>query len=118
MKPADRPISKKTSAQRKEIIMRTLLAVGWVVALLATRVAGEQQATPRTGDVLHVYTHNKVEGSTAYDEAMAAACLQGLINRDGPRVYLLPAKGSTSRHWDPSGSPARYWLDVLGREGR
>jgi signal transduction histidine kinase len=44
----------------------------------------------------------------AYDEAMAAASLQGIINRTGPEVYLLSSTNDR---------PA-YWLNVMSRDGR
>jgi len=39
---------------------------------------------------------------------MVAACLQGIINRKSPEVYLLSRKNARPR----------YWLDVLSKDGR
>jgi hypothetical protein len=44
----------------------------------------------------------------SYDEAMAVACLQGIINRQSPRFYVLSRKNSRPQ----------YWLDVLSKDGR
>ena len=57
---------------------------------------------------LYVYTLAQDGTPESYDEAMAVACLQGIINRAEPQVYLL------SRH----NTRPRYWLDLLTRDGR
>jgi GxGYxYP putative glycoside hydrolase C-terminal domain/GxGYxY sequence motif in domain of unknown function N-terminal len=56
---------------------------------------------------LYVYQLSDNGTPAAYDEAMAAACLQGILNQDAPRVYLV-AKAYTR---------PQYWLDVLSKEG-
>ncbi|MBI2425261.1 MAG: hypothetical protein HYV27_20715 [Candidatus Hydrogenedentes bacterium] len=57
-----------------------------------------------------LYTYRLAAQGTvaAYDEAVAVACLQGLINRDGPRLYVLAAF---------NGRP-QYWLDLFSRDSR
>ena len=40
-------------------------------------------------DVLHTYTLPESRTPEAYDETVAVACLQGLINREGPLLYVL-----------------------------
>jgi hypothetical protein len=57
-------------------------------------------------DALYLYEPANRNTQQAYDEAMAAACLQGIINRDAPRLYLLA----------PDNSRPRYWLDLFSRE--
>jgi hypothetical protein len=44
----------------------------------------------------------------SYDEAMAVAGLQGIINRQFPRLYVLSRKNSRPQ----------YWLDLLSKDGR
>jgi GxGYxYP putative glycoside hydrolase C-terminal domain/GxGYxY sequence motif in domain of unknown function N-terminal len=44
----------------------------------------------------------------SYDEAMAVACLQGIINRKSPEFYVLSRKDLRPQ----------YWLDLLSKEGR
>ena len=56
-----------------------------------------------------VFTYRLLDDQTpqAYDEAVAASCLQGLYNKaHGPAVYLL------SQNKRP-----QYWLDLFSREG-
>lgn len=57
---------------------------------------------------LYVYTLHHVNPVNDYDEALAAATLQGIINRDAPSVYVL----------SPTNSRPKYWLDLLSRDGR
>jgi hypothetical protein len=59
-------------------------------------------------DPLYTYTLSGDGSPRAYDEAVAVACLQGVINRDGPRVYVLSQKDRRPG----------YWLDLFSRGGR
>lgn len=61
----------------------------------------------RSSKPLQVYTLKVESAAAAYDEAIAVACLQGLINRQKPELYVL-----SSRQPRP-----QYWLDLLRREG-
>ncbi len=56
-----------------------------------------------------IYTYTIAHNGTpeSYDEAMAAACLQGIANRRSPVVYIL------SDH----NRRAHYWLDILSKPG-
>jgi hypothetical protein len=60
------------------------------------------------GRPLYTFTLTQDRTPAAYDEALAAATLQGIINRQAPELYVL------SR----SNTRPRYWLDVLARDGR
>ncbi len=61
-------------------------------------------------NAIFTYTRNMgVSTVQKYDEAMIAACLQGIINRDEPVVYVL--EGSGKRR-------PEYWLDKMSTEGR
>ena len=66
-------------------------------------LAGHVAAEP-----LHVYTLPNSGGADYYDHDMAVACLQGIINRDQPRLYVL------------SSTDARpgYWRDLFTKEGQ
>ena len=46
----------------------------------------------------------------SYDVAMAAACLQGIINREGPQVYVLSSVNTRPRYWLDVLSQAPQWL--------
>lgn len=78
-----------------------------------------------------IYLFELTENGTAYayDEAMAAACMQGLYNRTGPRVYVTCH--DDERHRNGSAGDAgwglkhlrrpcctpQYWLKLLSQEG-
>jgi hypothetical protein len=57
-----------------------------------------------------MYTFTLSPQGTAgfYDEALAVACLQGIINRTQPRLYVLSDKDARPK----------AWLDTLSAEGR
>ena len=57
---------------------------------------------------LHTYALAQDGTREAYDEAMAVACLQGIINRKSPELYVLSRKNTRPQ----------YWLDILSKEGR
>ncbi len=90
-------------------LTRTFLAAFGLATLAVSSPAAES-----TKPSIHAYRLSDDDtgagdGTPAsYDEAMAAACLQGLINRDAPEVYLL-AKNNTR---------PQYWLDLLSKDGR
>ena len=81
---------------------------------MATRMAlvcaADTQAAPGGSRSRTLYTYKLAQDGTAaaYDESLAVACLQGIINRDGPDVYVLSRKNSRPE----------FWLDVLSKEGR
>jgi len=57
---------------------------------------------------LHTYTLTKNGTPASYDEAIAVASIQGIINRTAPDLYIL--SGTATR--------PQYWLDLLSKEGR
>jgi len=79
--------------------MTTMAAYTTLATLLAPVAAPEP---------LHTYTLAQDGTPAAYDEAMLVASLQGLINRDGPRLYLLSRANNRPR----------YWLDIMAAGGR
>ncbi len=56
-----------------------------------------------------IFTYTLPTIGNIYDEAMAAACLQGIINRDAPVVYVLEGSGKHR---------PQYWLDIMSTDGR
>ncbi len=58
--------------------------------------------------LLYTYTLPESGTPTAYDEALAVASLQGIINRDSPELYVLTRN---------NGRP-QFWLDILTRNDR
>jgi len=57
-----------------------------------------------------IYTYTLSQSGTAesYDEAITVACLQGIINRNAPTVYILS---------ETNARPA-YWLELLTSDGK
>ena len=83
--------------------------------LAATQVAGtDAPAAPavpkqsKAGQPLYICTITANGTLASYDEAMAAASLQGIINRKSPEVYLLSHQNSRPQ----------FWLDLLAKDGR
>lgn len=64
---------------------------------------------PIQENTLYIYTLRKPKGTiAAYDEAMAATTIQGIINREcGPILYIQS---------QAMGMP-QYWLDILSADG-
>ena len=44
----------------------------------------------------------------SYDEAIAVASLQGIVNREAPRLFVVSSKNKRPQ----------YWLDILSEDGR
>jgi len=59
------------------------------------------EPTPIESGTLYVYTIEKSGTITAYDEVEAVACIQGVLNREEPCLYVL-----STTYGRPS-----YWLD-------
>src|SRR5580704_13132997 len=57
---------------------------------------------------LYLYSITASGTPASYDEAMAVASLQGIINRKSPEVYLLSHQNSRPQ----------YWLDLLAKDSR
>ncbi len=74
-----------------------------VLCFVMVRAASANDALP-----IHTYTLTQDGSPAAYDEAMAVASLQGIINRDAPELYLLSRKNTRPQ----------YWLDILTKDGR
>jgi hypothetical protein len=60
------------------------------------------------GSPLYTYTLAQDGAAAAYDEALAAATLQGIINRQGTKLYLLSRTKPRPQ----------FWLDLLAKDGR
>jgi hypothetical protein len=57
---------------------------------------------------LYTYTLAQDGSVESYDEAMAVACLEGILNRESPQIYVLSRKNTRPQ----------YWLDLLSKDGR
>ncbi|HZZ43390.1 MAG TPA: GxGYxYP domain-containing protein [Tepidisphaeraceae bacterium] len=60
------------------------------------------------GEAIYTYTLSGQASAEGYDEAMAVASLQGVINRESPAVYVLSAGDKMPG----------YWLDLMSKDGR
>ena len=69
---------------------------------------GEARKSPQRGKALQLYTLSHDGTAASYDEALAVASLQGIINRKSPEVYVL----------SPKNTRPQYWLDLLAKDGR
>ncbi|HTL30840.1 MAG TPA: GxGYxYP domain-containing protein, partial [Tepidisphaeraceae bacterium] len=59
-------------------------------------------------DLLYTYTLSHDNTPRSYDEALAVACVQGILNRESPRLYVLSRTNERPR----------YWLDLLRQDNR
>jgi hypothetical protein len=86
------------------------LAVVMLFGLTAHRLAADAKIGEKTGEAMPLYTYTLAQEPTpaSYDESLAAACLQGIINREAPVVYVLARKNARPQ----------FWLDVLSKDGR
>ena len=82
-------------------------AAAQTVGTGATAVSAGVKET-KEGQPLYIYTLTADGTPASYDEALAAASLQGIINRKSPAVYVLSRK---------NGRP-QFWLDLLTKDGR
>jgi hypothetical protein len=87
-----------TTPLPQRILASFLLVFGLLAAPLFAALPGP----------LHTFTLTQDGTPAAYDEAMAAATMQGVINREAPELYLLSRKNPRPQ----------YWLEVLTKEGR
>ncbi|KKL20530.1 hypothetical protein LCGC14_2454530, partial [marine sediment metagenome] len=88
-----------------------LLATATILSLLgvsATARAMDPGVQTGAANVIYTYTLAHDPTPQSYDEAVTVACLQGIINRDAPRVYVLSRKDNRPQ----------YWMKVLSGEGR
>ncbi|NUM53107.1 MAG: hypothetical protein HUU46_05635 [Candidatus Hydrogenedentes bacterium] len=60
-----------------------------------------------SSNALSTFQLGAQSGAAAYDEALAVSCLQGVINRDAPRLFVLSSANARPK----------YWLDVMSEEG-
>jgi hypothetical protein len=96
--------------------MRMLYSSGLLGWAWIASVAAAVDAAPGAGGVhaveaskpLYTYTLTHDGTRDSYDEALAVASLQGIINRQSPTLYLLSRKNTRPQ----------FWLDLLAQDGR
>lgn len=85
------------------------LAVSVMCAPQAPAAGGTTgEAAPSESQALHSYTLVHDGTPQSYDEALAVATLQGIINRQAPRLYVFSRKDKQPE----------YWLKTLSQPGR
>lgn len=87
-------------------LVQLLLAVTLFVPL-AGRSAGDE--TP-----LRLYRLPRATDAHGWDEAMAVATVQGILNRSTPSLYVL---APTREEVGAPPTRPQYWLDLLSRDG-
>lgn len=70
--------------------------------------AGPQPGAVAEPDAMFSYVLTHEATAESYDESVAVACLQGLINRSAPQLYVF----------SPRNKRAEYWLERLSGVGR
>jgi hypothetical protein len=83
------------------------LSLPFCVALVADNGNTSARKT-RAGKPLYTYTLAQDGTQASYDEAMAVASLQGIINRASPDLYVLSRTNTRPQ----------FWLDLLAKDGR
>ena len=79
-----------------------------IIFIAIASLAVAPVATAQNMHPLYTYTLHDDATPNSYDEVLAVACLQGLINRDQPRLYVLAQK-----YHRPN-----FWLDTLSQQGQ
>ncbi len=95
--------------------MKTKILINQTGLFLAVLGAGHFQAigaekglaSPKDHKVLYTYTLAETNRANSYDEALAVASLQGIINRASPELYVLSRANARPK----------FWLDLLSRDG-
>jgi GxGYxYP putative glycoside hydrolase C-terminal domain/GxGYxY sequence motif in domain of unknown function N-terminal len=77
------------------------------IAMIATLVSG---AVASEGNPLYTNTLAAKGARESYDEALAVATLQGVINRTSPRLYVLSNANERPRYWLTTFTQPGRWL--------
>ena len=101
---------KRVGYRKQTRIERVLGVLGAIcICWFSTvRLVAEDQAP---ANQLYTYTLKPLSApADTYDEAVAVACLQGIINRDAPRLYVLSASDARPKYWLEKFSAPDRWL--------
>ncbi len=88
------------------VVLPALLAV---LCPFTVALAADTQPAQAV-DPIYTYTLTHDGSPESYDESMAVACLQGIINRDRPRLYVLSKKDGRPEYWRKILSSKERWL--------
>jgi len=84
--------------------------MGVMLCTLAVLPIAGAMAHESDDPVIYTYTLAHAATAASYDESMAVACLQGIVNRDAPRVYVLSRKNHRPEYWKEIMSAKGRWL--------
>ncbi|MCC6695428.1 MAG: hypothetical protein IT365_07350 [Candidatus Hydrogenedentes bacterium] len=90
--------------------MMLRVLIGSCLSLLLTGGAAAQSKGEVTVNDLYVYEVPGPGTPEAYDETLAVACLQGIINRGAPRLYVTSAANQRPGYWLDLFSKDAQWL--------
>ncbi len=82
----------------KNVIFKLPVLLVVLLGLTFSFCVAEKKNT-KGGGPLYTYTLSQSGTAESYDEAMAVACLQGIINREAPTVYVLSKTNSRPAYW-------------------
>ncbi len=89
------------------VVLVLLSASAWGTPSGQSAAADSSDARPSSrGAPLYTYTLSHDGTPESYDEAMAVASLQGIINRDAPTLYVLSRKNTPMNSRAPRRPPA------------
>lgn len=74
-------------------------ALLFLSALALFSCAGNKDSYINPEGKIYVYTLQETSGSAAYDEAAAVACIEGIVNREYPRIFVLSKKDTIPGYW-------------------
>jgi hypothetical protein len=98
--------------------MKNICKILIISIFYSTTVAGGNKQK----DVMYLYTLSGEATKAAYDEAVAVSCIQGIVNRGNPTLYVLSNPYSCTnpmKYWDLSKTYSRpaYWLEIFSKDG-
>ena len=87
-----------------------LLLICLSVPYVQSFATAEDSGAEAPAQAMYLYTPAQVSGAEAYDEAVAAACIQGIVNRTNPQVYVLSNVSTRPQYWLDTLSKSPGWL--------
>jgi hypothetical protein len=108
LKETTMPTQLTSPTRRGFALFSVVGAILWTFAVLAPAGA-ERSGTDDTAVYSYTLAHEATTAS--YDESMVVACLQGIVNRDCPRVYVLSRKDNRPEYWRKILSGKGRWLE-------
>ena len=89
---------------------KLFLSLSVVLCMICSprNASAEFDVSPEGPVPIHTYRFAAKSDAELYDEAVAVACLQGIINREAPVLYVQSHTGYLPE----------YWLSLFGQEGK